>query len=78
MTEAFIKAVVSCLPRSDQLELLETRRTLSVQLAREPDPDETLTLIRRCLSIADGEPVEREHVFEAMNPDFPDGLIATA
>ena len=64
--EAFMRCIVSCLPRADQLELTSTQRTLTVVLSREPDPDETLDLIRRCQDIADGEPLEREHVIEAM------------
>ena len=64
--EAFMRCVVSCLPRADQLELTNPQRTLTVVLGREPDPGETLALIQRCLSIADGETMTREHVIEAM------------
>ena len=64
--QAFIKAVVSCLPKEDRLELTSTQRTLTVVLSKEPDPDKILDLIQCCLSIADGQAVTREVVIEAM------------
>ena len=70
--QAFIKAVVSCLPREDRLELNSSQRTLTVMVSREQSPDDALAFVRRCLEIADGEPVERQHVVAAMRQQNAD------
>ena len=63
----FMRIVVQSLPKQDREDLeASQQRELTVMIQREPDPDEILDLIKRCLQLADGKPVTREVVMEAI------------